>query len=148
MPVHLPHAHCSPYSLAQLSLDACTPPFRAYNLEVSLLPSRAEPAGSTNPIYTAYSSFSKSDSLFICTLIPLSLQLMQLTCLPDSLNFCTRWTPRCWKSRQRVGGVSPPGDGGSSRHPALAAISPCVLKRQSLHHDTFSVGRLVNSSCC
>lgn len=105
MPVHLPKAYCSPYNLAQL-LDSNTTPFGAYNLQVSLPPPKAEAAGSPSPIPTAYSSFSKSESPFIHALLPLSLQLMQLTWPLNSSNFCTRQTPWCWKSGQRLGGMS------------------------------------------
>lgn len=63
---------CPPSSCPLLSLQFSPAPsgprypsFQSIQPRSRTTPPRAEPAGSANPICTAYSSFSKSDSLFI-----------------------------------------------------------------------------------
>lgn len=136
------------HSPAPSALTELTSAFIAYKLEVSLHPPRAEPAGPTNPISTAYFSSTKSDCWPVHN-------------LPLLYNLCNSHIPVIhWILHQAATSVvkeqakigwddcsQAAGDGGSSWHPFSAATSPHPLKRQNLHHDTLSVRRLIYSTC-
>lgn len=132
------------------ALDSCMLPFGAYYLEVSPTPPWAEPAGSSNPISTAYSSFSKSDSVYPYPSSPLFTT--HTTHMPP---WFIKLLPQADTSVLKEQGKTgrdvcswAPRHGGSSQHPASQPSPLACWKRQSLHHDTFSVKWLVNSSCC
>lgn len=127
------------------------PSFQSIQARSQPTPARAEPAGSTNPISTAYSSFSRSYSPFIRTLLPLSFN----SCNSRACQIHRTSAPGRHLGAERVG---KDWEGclhlGTRRWRQLIASSlsshqPLLAETAEVsHHDTFSVRRLINSSCC
>lgn len=147
MPVHLPDAHSSSYNLAQLLLDSSTTRFGAYNLQVSLLPAEQSLLDLLTP---------SLQHILLSQNLTLHLSVPSFPFLYNSCNSHARsihWTSapgrhlgveRVGKDWRAVRSQAPGGDGSSSWHPASSAISLGLLKRQSLHHNTFSVRKLLS----